>query len=162
CQILADAVDQSTLIELQQLADDFLRSGLCKRVSFMLPTSCALISVDSIIERFLAVEKPGEFTMPRSVQLEFRRDGIRAPAQCRYPTLRNVVIPAHVLVRHQEESATSFDVYHFRNARTKEHLTVCLGMRDDSSVGFIFIENGCSFLSEEDISNMTPFPFQFD
>lgn len=94
------------------------------------------------------------------VQLEFRRDGIPAPAQCRYPTLRNVIIPPHVLARHREESASRFDVYHFRNARTKEHLTVCLGIRDDRSVGFIFIENGCIFESEEDIANMKPFPYE--
>ncbi|KAH7680166.1 hypothetical protein AAVH_41463, partial [Aphelenchoides avenae] len=110
--------------------------------------------------RFLQAEKPGEFSMPLSVQLEFWEDGIPVPYECRHPTLRNVVIPANVLVRHLEWSAPSFDVCHLRNARTKEHLTVCLGKREGGNVGFIFITKGRICASEEDIATMEPFPYQ--
>ncbi|KAH7715683.1 hypothetical protein AAVH_16926 [Aphelenchoides avenae] len=111
------------------------------------------------VSRFQDAEKPEEFAMPLSIQLEFLWHGISVPAQCRGPTLRNVVIPTNVLVRHRAESATRFDVYHFRNMWIKEQLTVCLGRRHDGSVGFVFFAKGRICVSEEEIANMLPLPY---
>lgn len=88
------------------------------------------------------------------------QDDMPVPVRCRYPTLQNVTIPTSVIVRCDQWRTTHFDVYHFRNERIKEHLTVCLGKRDDGSVSFFFIQRGRVFTSEEEISSMEPFPYQ--
>ena len=118
-----------------------------------------------MFQRFLNAGTVEESAMPRSIQLEYMHDAcVPLPSQCLYPTLRDVAISRKVLPRYADESL-KFDVYHFRNHRTKEELTIALVKSDDlelpeEHVVYVFLQKGHILASEEDIAEMPHFPYQ--
>lgn len=86
------------------------------------------------------------------------RKSIPKPANCTHPTLRNVVIWTKVLPRHYNDETFTYDVYNFRNKRTKEWLTVCLGNYREGRIDCAFLRKGRTLAWIEDVDNMEPLP----
>ncbi|KAH7719604.1 hypothetical protein AAVH_12959 [Aphelenchoides avenae] len=154
----------SALSDIQEHCHRYLRKAGGCHVSFLQFDSYALFSCDDIVERFLAAARSDDFTMPLSIQMQFMYTppGIPKPTNCKYPALRDVAISHKVLTRFHGDDALKFDVYHLRNERTDEWLTVCLGKDLEGTIGYVFLKKGRIMTSLEDIAKMKPFPYQLN
>ncbi|KAH7722813.1 hypothetical protein AAVH_09628 [Aphelenchoides avenae] len=146
--------------DVQELCHEHLRKAVGCHLSFLLLVPYAVFSCDNVIDRFLTASRSDDFSMPLSIRMEFGYcDSQRPlkPTHCTHPTLRDIKIPWKVLPRHYNTS--NYDVYHFRNERTNEWLTVCLGNCAEGRMDFVFLQKGRIMASVEDIDKMEPFPY---
>ncbi|KAH7709364.1 hypothetical protein AAVH_23336 [Aphelenchoides avenae] len=150
--------------EIRERCHEYLRKAVGCHVSFLLFVRYAVFSCDDIIDRFLAASRSEDFSMPLSTRMEFGEE-YRAskpapePTNCTQPTLRNVQISRKVLPRWYYRRTFTYDVYHFRNQRRNEWLTVCLGKYSEGRVDFVFLQKGRVMASVEDIDKMEPIPY---
>ncbi|KAH7722858.1 hypothetical protein AAVH_09675 [Aphelenchoides avenae] len=148
---------------IQELCQEHLRKAVGCHVAFLLLVPYAVFSCDDIIDRFLAASRSEDFSMPRSIRMNFGNDFYtRKPTNRKHPTHREVEISRKVLPRHYSEKSFKCDAYHFRNQTTDEWLTVCLGKYrlwdDGGRIDFVFLQKGRIMASVEDIDRIKPFP----
>ncbi|KAH7697288.1 hypothetical protein AAVH_35629, partial [Aphelenchoides avenae] len=65
------------------------------------------------------------------------------------------------LPRRYSDDALTYDVYHFRNQRTNEWLTVCLDNYREGRIEYVFMQKGRIMASVEDIDEMEPFSYPY-
>ncbi|KAH7701017.1 hypothetical protein AAVH_31857, partial [Aphelenchoides avenae] len=149
---------------IQERCHEYLKKAVGCHVSFLLFVRYAVFSCDDVIDSFLAASRSEDFSMPLSTRMEFgeeyrARNAAPEPTNCTQPTLRDVEISRKVLPRYYSGKTYKYDVYHFRNQRTNEWLTVCLSKYSEGPLDFVFLRKGRIMASVEDIDKMEPFPY---